>query len=201
MHTFTSAGQFTVLVTVSDDDGGIAAKSFLVNVQPNTNGSACLPVIDFDTDSLGNSLGNSVTTGTAISELWSNWGVRVTTNDPAKYPLAVVNNTSSGTRDSLLLIADKASTTQPTAYTGGGTINFYFDATVRVDQLRLFKIPRGQFATVRWYDRASTKTGEAKVTGDDNKLYQTVTANASGVRRLEIQFTGSGRDQRYHLLQ
>jgi RHS repeat-associated protein len=188
VHTYASVGQFTVLVTVSDDDGSTVSKSFLVNVQPNTNGSACLPVIDFNTDALGNSL----PVGTKVADNWSNWGVHITTNDPAKHPMALLSHASHGAADSLLVIADKASTTTPSSYTGGGTINFYFDATVRVDQLRLFKIPRGQTATVRWYDRASTMTGESTVTGADAHLYQTVTMNAIGIRRLEIQFTGAG---------
>ncbi len=186
-HTYASAGSFTVIITVRDDDGAIVTKAIVVTVQQNTSGSACLPIIDFDTDASG----NGITTGAKIADPWSSWGVHITTNDAAKHPLIVINTTLGGNSDSLLAIADNPSSSTPNSYSGGGTVNFSFDSTVRIDQLRLFKIPRGQFATVRWYDRASTLIGESKVTGDDSKLYQNVSPNALAVRRLEIQFTGS----------
>ena len=177
-----------MLLTVTDDDGAAMAKSFLVTVQQNSNGSACLPSIDFETDAVG----NRIAAGAKNVDLWSPWGVHVATNDPAKHPLAVLNSSIGGAPDNVLVIADNPSHATPTSYAGGGTINFYFDATVRIDQLRLFKIPRGQFATVRWYDRAATIIGELKVTGDDSKLYHSVSSNATRVGRLEVQFTGAG---------
>ncbi len=187
-HTYASAGQFNVLLTVRDDDGAVVAKTFQVTVQQNSSGSACLPKMDFDTDALG----SGIAAGANLANLWTSWSVHVATNDPAKHPLRVLTNTSGSAPDNLLVIADKPTSATPMAYSGGGTINFYFDSTVRIDQLRLFKIPSGQFATVRWYDRALTMTGELKITGDNSQLYRTISSNALGVRRLEIQFTGSG---------
>ena len=187
-HTFAAVGKYSVLLTVTDDDGAAVAKSFIVIVQQNSVGSACLPVLDFETDAVG----NGIVAGARIADPWSRWGVHVATNDPAKHPLAVLNGSLSGTPDRVLAIADNPTTATPISYAGGGTINFYFDATVRIDQLRLLKIPSRQFATVRWYDRAATMVGESKVTGDDSQLYQRVSSNATGIRRLEIQFTGSG---------
>ncbi len=187
-HTYASVGQFSVLLTVADDDGAAVGQSFLVTVQQDSHGSACLPSIDFDTDAVG----NRIAAGAKNVDLWSPWGVHVATNDPAKHPLAVLNSSTGGVPDNVLVIADNPSLATPTSYSGGGTINVYFDATVRIDQVRLFKIPRGQFAILRWYDRSATLTGELKVTGDDSKLYQSVSSNATRVGRLEIQFTGAG---------
>jgi IgGFc binding protein/Ca-dependent carbohydrate-binding module xylan-binding/Bacterial Ig-like domain (group 1)/Putative Ig domain/PKD domain len=188
-HTYTTVGQYIAQLIVRDDDGGTTVQSFEIHVQPSFIGNACLPVIDFDTDALGNGIGSKTN---SITELWSSWGVHLGTSNPSMHPLRIATLVADSVSDNVLVMAENPTATTPTSYPGGGTISFTFDAPVRLDQLRLFKIPRAHSATLRWYDPSSNQIGELQIVGDDTKNHQTALLNAIGVRKLDVQFTGGG---------
>ena len=85
-HTYQNAGTYTVLVTVHDDDGGVdIAELSVVVLEGQSNG---LRIVDFDK----NAQGNSLSSGTVITDQWAAWGMHVTTNNPTTNPARIFDS-------------------------------------------------------------------------------------------------------------
>ena len=96
-HVFAAAGIYTVAVTITDDDGLASVASTLqIEVSGDDPVGACLPDIGFDHGLSGNSL----PTGTVVTDQWSLWGVNVTTNDPVNHPAMIFDSSAPSGGDS-----------------------------------------------------------------------------------------------------
>lgn len=191
-HTYAAVGLYTVQVIVADDDGASTRQSFTVDVQPATTGSVCLPAIDFSTDAVGNPVSEHVD----ASQLWSAWGVKVSSDQPNHRAARVLTLPDpNGSTDHLLVVTEgphRPRTDDRNVGNVSGTLRFHFDAPVRLDELRLTRLPAHQTANLRWFDAQDVSLGEQQVVGEDLSRYIAVNLRANGVRRLDVQFSAGG---------
>jgi len=183
--------------------------------------SICLPSIDFDTDAGGNPLaagtivaeqwsdwGVHVTTSNPTSHPVMIFdSSNPTGEDPdLGTPNAdfggpgIGNGGKSGTPGEnnlslgkILIISEDNNPSDPDDNSDGGTITFTFDEPTPVDEVHILDIEETG-SKVKAYNAVSggTKLAEVymQIYGDNS--FQVVPVNASGVRRLEIFFKGSG---------
>ncbi len=232
-NTITSDGLGTAQVTVSmagssttaavDDLSGDKQRILIIK---NTDFSDedsesvawedCLPAFDFEFDDDGIAL----PAGTIVTEQWADWGVHVTTNDPANHPAMIFDSSNpSGNDDDLgtpnevyggpgvgaggatndtahgkiLIISKDGNQSDPNDYAGGGTLIFTFDGNLYVGDVYLLDIEENG-GYVRAYDSVSGGGILAEVpipqTGDNG--FQILSIDTYDVRRLEISLAGSG---------
>ncbi len=91
----------------------------------------------------------------------------------------------------VLILSEDADSGDPDDDASGGTLIFTFTSPVRVDALEILDIEESG-GTVTAFDGGGAVVGSAPVQVRGNNSYQVVTLAATGVRRLEVHFAGSG---------
>ena len=202
-------------------DLGPGETNLLVDFGYNSPGSLCLPALDFETDGAGHALvkgqvidtefaaggihvttndpvhhpamifdsahptGGDIDLGTPNQDFGGpGIGVGGRAGQPGENKLSL---------GKILIISEDANSANPDDNAGGGTLIFTFDQPVNVYQVQILDIDEGTPATLTAFDAGNHvigAVGMANSLGDNS--FQTVTLGASGVRRLEIHFPGSG---------
>ncbi|MEZ4767690.1 MAG: SdrD B-like domain-containing protein [Caldilineales bacterium] len=92
----------------------------------------------------------------------------------------------------ILIISEDGDSSDPDDNAGGGMIFFDYAADVTIDSLEILDIEETAAAYVRVYDAGNTLLKQVAIQTLGDNSYQTVVVDQSGVRRLEIDFAGSG---------
>ena len=175
----------------TDDAGGSLVSGQIVDnewaawgVHVTTSSPASHPAMVFDSAS---PTGNDPDLGTPNQD-FSGPGVGVggKLNEPGE------NGAAHG---KLLIISEDNNPANPDDNGGGGTVVFTFDVGVRMDEVHVVDVADvARAGTVRAYSDpvGSSLLVQSKMLGLGENSMQTVPVNATGVRRLEIDFPGSG---------
>ena len=178
----------------------------------------CIPDVAFDTDAAGAPLAS----GQVIDDEYAGFGMFVSTSDPARPAMVFDSANPTGNDDDLgtpnedfagpgigaggeagqpgensralgnvLIISEDGNSGNPDDNAGGGTLIFDFTSPVRVDLLEILDIEESG-GTVTAFDENDVVIASAPILVRGNNSYQEVLLEASGVRRLEVYFAGSG---------
>ena len=197
-HTYTTPGNYTVSVTVTDDDGGTTTETFDVTVNELvTDVGVWLPTLDFETDATGNEL----FAGDVIIEQFALWGVHITTHDPINHPAMIFdsanptggdNDLATTDQENILIISEDADSSDPDDLAAGGTLIFDFDNPVMLDDIGLLDIDSNETTVIRLFDADGELIAQHDVNGAGDSTAQTVDLSATQVSRLEVEFEASG---------
>ena len=175
----------------TDDSGGSLVSGQVIDnewaawgVHVTTNSPASHPAMVFDSAS---PTGNDPDLGTP-NEDFSGPGVGVggRQNEPGE------NNLAQG---KVLIISEDNDPSNPDDNGGGGTVIFTFDVGVRMDDVQIVDVADvARAGAVRAFSDAAggNLLVESRMLGLGENSIQNVPVNATGVRRLEIDFPGSG---------
>ena len=93
----------------------------------------------------------------------------------------------------VLILSEDGDSGDPDDNASGGTLIFTFDVDVRVDAVQILDIDEGMAGSVTAFDEDGMTVGSAGMANNlGNNSVQKVALGATGVRRLEVHFPGSG---------
>ena len=179
----------------------------------------CLPDVGFDTDAAGAALvagqiiddeyagfGITVTTNDPLNHPAMIFDSASPTG--GDYDLGTPNETfggpgigsggeagqageNSAALGNVLIISEDSTGGNPDDNAGGGTLIFTFASAVRVDALEVLDIEESG-GSITAFDASGGVIDSTVIPTRGNNSFQTVALGASGVRRLEVFFAGSG---------
>jgi RHS repeat-associated protein len=219
IHTFSTAGSYSVTVTVADDDGATTVRTLTVVVSPVSTPDAWLPILNFDRDGYG----NVIPKGTIVAEQWANWGVHISSPN-SNHPPMIFSSTNptgddfdlgspnaafggpgigsggaSGATENrfdlknVLILSEDGDSSDPDDNSSGGSLVFDFDHNVMIDDVKLMDIDAHESALLKWFDRTGNLISQYVVpgAGTGNGLH-VAAISARGVARLTVTLPGSG---------
>ncbi len=169
-------------------------------------------VIDFEAGPNSGTLfkGNKIGNLTDELQPWADWGVTMTSIAPANHPLMIFDsaNPTGGDPDlqtpgtgtgntepqrNVLIISEDGDSSDPDDDAGGGTMVITFNVPVQITTLGLLDI-ESTSTNVKAFDAETGGTLLTTVNAQDlaDNSFQVIDVSTSGVRRLEVQFAGSG---------
>jgi len=171
-------------------------------------------VVDFDADGLGAPLA----AGTIVDDEYANFGLAITSQNPALHPAMIFDsaNPTGGDNDlatpgwgvgndtplgNVLIVSEDGNQNDPDDDAGGGTLTFDFDQPVTVDTISLLDIDTNESGGTIVSVMQSSGTTSISIPALGNNSFQTVDINLDDVISIDVNFVSSGAVSElvYHL--